>query len=313
MYQPLAQPILAFVVASAILCTSVSCADRAYPPVIEGAVASVYKEIDGVELKLWVFRPDQAEKRPAPALIFFFGGGWRSGSPKQFVPQCQHLAERGMYGIVADYRVASRHGVKAKSCVEDALDALCYVKKHADDLGIDADRIGVGGGSAGGHLAGCLGTIEANHPDAPSLMALYNPAIMLASVESSEEIPTEFQEQFDEMNRRFESKQTELADRFGVSPRELSPFHHAKETSPPTIIFHGTKDKTVPFATAVIFERKLRANKVNAVLKDYDGQGHGFFNREPFQSRTTAELDRFLVKQGWLTDETVIDAPNTTR
>ena len=83
-------------------------------------------------------------------MLFFFGGGWNSGSPTQFVNIARN--ERGM-GIVADYRVKSRHGVQAKTCVEDALDALRYITENATALGIDPIRIGVGGGSAGGHLA----------------------------------------------------------------------------------------------------------------------------------------------------------------
>lgn len=50
-------------------------------------------------------------------MLFFFGGGWNSGSPTQFVKYCELLSERGMVGIVADYRVKSRQGVQAKTCV----------------------------------------------------------------------------------------------------------------------------------------------------------------------------------------------------
>ena len=84
-----------------------------------------------------------------------------------------------MVGIVADYRVKSRQGVQAKTCVEDALDALRYITENATSLGIDPIRIGVGGGSAGGHLAASLGLFMLSNPSAPKVMALFNPATIL--------------------------------------------------------------------------------------------------------------------------------------
>ena len=78
-------------------------AQRNYPPEIEGAKVMVYKEASGTKLKLWAFYPEDAKPSEArPAIIFFFGGGWKSGSPMQFVPQSQHLAKRGTVARVAD-------------------------------------------------------------------------------------------------------------------------------------------------------------------------------------------------------------------
>ena len=63
----------------------------------------VYKTLDQVELKLHVFLPDghkPSDKRSA--IVFFFGGGWNSGSPSQFYPHCEHLAVRGMVALSAE-------------------------------------------------------------------------------------------------------------------------------------------------------------------------------------------------------------------
>ena len=65
-----------------------------------------------------------SDKRPA--IVFFFGGGWTGGSPGQFEQQCKYLASRGMVAITADYRVASRHNVKAMCCVADAKSAIRF-------------------------------------------------------------------------------------------------------------------------------------------------------------------------------------------
>ena len=86
----------------------------AYPPQMSGSTAEVYKTVGDTELKLYIYRPQGvAAGETRPAIIFFFGGGWRSGTPQQFAHQCLYLASRGTIAISADYRVSSRNGTKA--------------------------------------------------------------------------------------------------------------------------------------------------------------------------------------------------------
>tara|TARA_Y100000385_G_scaffold20755_1_gene20461 strand:- start:236 stop:1123 length:888 start_codon:yes stop_codon:yes gene_type:complete len=271
-----------------------------YPPKINSDSVHTYKSVDGHDLRIWVFNPTIISKTnaSAPALLFFFGGGWHGGSPAQFVKYCERLSERGMVGIVADYRVKSRQGVQAKTCVEDALDALRYVTTNANRLGIDAEKIGVGGGSAGGHLAACLGTIHVDDPAAPKVMALFNPATVLAPIPSNLLDPA--LGELEKMNARYQAKEEQLRNRLGLEPVELSPFHHVSNNSPSTIIFHGTNDKTVPYDSAILFASHLRKKGVCVNFKTYEEAGHGFFNREPYFSQTVKELDAFLLNLGWL-------------
>ena len=231
-------------------------------------------------------------------MLFFFGGGWNSGSPTQFVKYCERLSEHGMVGIVADYRVKSRHGVQAKTCVEDALDALRYITENATTLGIDPMRIGVGGASAGGHLAASLGTIHASDPAAPKVMALFNPTTVLAPI--ADDLSDASLGEFEKMNARYQAKEEHLRALIGLEPVELSPFHHVASNSPPTIIFHGTNDKTVPYESAKLFASQFKKNGVFVDLKTYEGAGHRFFNREPYFSQTAGELEAFLLDLGWL-------------
>ena len=109
----------------------------------------IYKTVGDVELRMHVFEP---EDRPTPlaAIVFFFGGGWNSGTVEQFFPHCEHLAELGMFAAAADYRVKSRHGVTPDACLADGKSAVRYLYAHAEELGIDPDRIAAGGGSATG-------------------------------------------------------------------------------------------------------------------------------------------------------------------
>ncbi len=279
---------------------------KQYPPEIAEAQVEVYKTVGDVELNVWIFEPKTSDKTSKrPAAVFFFGGGWRSGSPTQFVPHCQHLVQRGVVGIVVDYRVSSRHNVKMTACIADAKSAIRWVRENADRLGVDPDRIVAGGGSAGGHLAAATALLPEFDESTdnmkiscrPNAMLLFNPALVLA--------PVDGQQFFDE----------ERAERFkdasGVDPVKVSPYHNVSANAPPAIIFHGKSDTTVPYATAELFARKMVDNGNRCELVGYEGQRHGFFNAnkagDEYYQKTVAEMDRFLTSLGYL------DATRTER
>jgi acetyl esterase/lipase len=269
----------------------------AYPPVLPGAQVEVYKTIGDVKLNAYLFAPSghQPEDR-RPAIVFFFGGGWRAGSPGQFQQQCQYLASRGMVAIAADYRVANRHGTKAVDCVRDAKSAIRWVRQQATRLGVDPARIVAAGGSAGGHIAACSGVLEAfdeTGEDAaissrPNALVLFNPALLLGAMEGQPGA----------------DRAAELRDRMGVEPKELSPYHHVRSGAPPTIIFHGKNDTTVPYRTAEAFTEAMKKAGNRCELVGYDGQGHGFFNygraENEYYRRTVRAMDEFLASVGYL-------------
>lgn len=282
-------------------------AARGYPPEMPGAKAETYKTVVDTKLKLYVFQPEDwkaGDKRPA--IVFFFGGGWTGGSPRQFLPQCKYLATRGMVTIAADYRVASRNQVKAVDCVKDAKSAIRYVRKNAATLGVDPDRIVAAGGSAGGHLAAACGTIadfdETNEDAAvsskPNAMLLFNPAVVIAPVDGVKLDAT---------------KLAAMSARMGVEPRELSPYHHVTRGAPPTAIFHGKADATVPYETVVAFTKAMKDAGATCELHGYDDQQHGFFNygraRNAMFVATLKEADKFLAKLGYLKGEPTLEDP----
>ncbi|MCA9009210.1 MAG: alpha/beta hydrolase fold domain-containing protein, partial [Planctomycetaceae bacterium] len=88
-----------------------------------------YKTIGNVELDIHIFEPPghKVTDRRAAA-VFFFGGGWAGGDVAQFAPHCRYLASRGMVGIVADYRVSSRHKTTPFECVKDGKSAIRWVR-----------------------------------------------------------------------------------------------------------------------------------------------------------------------------------------
>jgi predicted alpha/beta-hydrolase family hydrolase len=188
-----------------------------------------YKEIAGLKLELWMWKPvDWKATDKRGAIVFYHGGGWRSGGPPAFARQSAKLAEDGMVAFSVQYRLLSQDGVKIDDCVKDAKSAFRWVRVHAAELGIDPEKIAAGGGSAGGHLAAALSTLdEINDPaddlkvsTRPVALVLFNPAANL------------------DFPKALEGKTEEQKKELFV----LSPYHHLKAGQPPTIIFHGDAD-----------------------------------------------------------------------
>lgn len=259
------------------------------PLAIEGAVAHVYKTIGQTELRLHVFAPPGAESVQKPAMVFFFGGGWTNGTVGQFVPQSRYLAGRGMVAIVADYRVFGRHATSPFEAIADAKSAIRWVRAHAKELNIDPKRIAAGGGSSGGHIALAAAVLDAfdqagedQHTSSrPNALVLFNPA-----VDTSRDTPPA------------------AAARFAGKGRDASPLHHIRRESPPTVIFHGKADTTVPYADVERFCAESKKIGNQCELLGYEGATHGFFNSSrddgKWYRQTVLEMDHFLTRLGYL-------------
>jgi len=258
------KPTLAVIVLSLAAAWSSQAAD------IAPSRSVTYKTVNGIELKLDVFEPaafKAADHRPA--IVFFFGGGWVGGSPKQMYQQAKVLAEQGMVAFSADYRVASRNKTTPFECVKDGKSAIRWVREHAAELGIDPDRIVAAGGSAGGHVAVCAGVIEGfeeagqktSVSSIPNAMILFNPVLDTTDKGYGE--------------KKFKPEQQ----------TDLSPCHHVRKGIVPTIVFHGTADKTVPFENAERFTKLMKDAGNECVLIPFEGKDHGFFNGSFFRER----------------------------
>ena len=275
-----------------------------YPPELPDAREEVYQTIGDTKLKLWIFEPEghkKSDKRPA--VVFFFGGGWRAGTPGQFEMQCKYLASRGMVAMTADYRVSSRNGTKATACVEDGKSAVRWIRKNARKLGVNPAKVAAGGGSAGGHVAAAIATVPGFEKDdetssAPNALLLFNPAVILAEVPGEIEMPAE--------------KAVSLKERIGTDPKKISPYHHVRKGLPPTIIFHGTNDDAVPFRTVQLYEKRAQALGNSCKLVAFDDKPHGFFNWGRFDNETFRKTmlasEQFLAKQGWIKGKSTINA-----
>jgi len=245
----------------------------------------VYKQTEQGELSLHLFLPKEVEMQadnPRPAIVFFFGGGWMSGKISQFYPQSRYLSNRGMVAICADYRVNERHGTGPDASVQDAKSAIRWLRGHADELGIDGNRIVAAGGSAGGHLACATAVLnDFNDPEdnicvscRPNALILFNPVI--------DNGPEGYG-----------------YDRVQAYWKRFSPIEHLKGNLPPALILLGTRDRLIPVVTARKFQQHYQETGAECNLVLYEGEPHGFFNQDKY-SETLKEVRKFLIELGYL-------------
>ena len=259
---------------------------------LDGAKSVQYKQVEDTKLFLHVFNPkDHKASDRRPAIVFFFGGGWNGGTPKQFEPHCTYLASRGMVAITAEYRVKSRNKTTPFECVKDGKSAIRWVRANAVKLGVDSKRVAAGGGSAGGHVAAatgnCLGLEEEGEnlkvSSKPDVLVLFNPV-------------------YDNSSKGYGH------DRVKPRWKEISPMHNIRQGAPPTIVFLGTKDKLIPVSTAQEYEKRLVAVGSRSELHLYKGATHGFFNKGKGDAYpdTLIKMDGFLNSLGWLKGDPII-------
>lgn len=255
----------------------------------------IYKTVDDRPLKLLVDKPaDWKAGDKRPAILFFFGGGWVGGSVAQFERHSAYLASRGMVGIRVEYRtILKEEEGPPLICVADAKSAVRYIHANAAELGIDPERIGAGGGSAGGHLAAFTAMVDGlddpqddlEVPCKPKALVLFNPV--------------------------FDNGPGEWGNpRVGARYREFSPAHNINEGAPPMIVFLGDQDALIPVHVVQKFQSNMKKVGSRCEIHIYPGAGHGFFNSAKYYIKTMIEADKFLATLGWLEGEPTLEAEN---
>lgn len=280
------------IITLAILTLLSSCLVNAKNPASPAGKVYTYKEVDGVKREMEVFFPKNhaSAKKPVPAIIFFHGGGWSGGSRKSFSYHCNYFAERGIVAATVTYRLTTKKDkatMKGKEspkrlCIPDVKSAIRWYKQQAEELGIDPKSIIIGGGSAGGHISLiATNNPRLNDPQDPkgfdtSVVAyvLFNPALTQADAKD----------------------------------KEIDVIQHLKPGTAPAIAFFGDKDKWLKgWKPAYAKWKGLKDTSIEVHIAK--GEGHAFFNKQPWLDLTLLEADKFLQKQGLLEGESTLPKP----
>lgn len=252
----------------------------------------MYKQVGSTKLFIKVYRPETISKtNKLPAMVFFYGGGWNSGSIEQFESHAKFFSQRGMICFLVDYRVKDRNKTSPFESLKDAKSAIRFIREHAVTFNIDTSKIVAAGGSAGGHLAAAAALIDDYNDNSdnksisckPNVLVLFNPVIDNGPGGDGYE-------------------------RIGDNYKNFSPLHNIKNGAPPTIIFLGTNDNLIPVETAKYYQKVIEKVKSRCELYLYEGQGHGFFNYKnlEYYKKTVFETDKFLQSLGYIDKEPII-------
>ncbi|MGX4734341.1 alpha/beta hydrolase [Kitasatospora griseola] len=237
-----------------------------------GSVEELTVPGPGGPLPLRVYRPERDGR--LPVLLYLFGGGWTLGSPDTGDAICRRLTNAvGCVTVSVGYRLAPEHPFPA--AVHDVIAGAEWIAANAAELGVDPERIAVGGDSAGGNLAAAL-TLAARERGGP---ALRHQLLVYPNTDHAADTPS-VREHDDPLlfNRRSVAWYWGhyLADPADGADPLASPLRAPSLAGlPPATVITAEYDPLRDEGEA--YARALRAAGVPVELRRYDGMPHGFF------------------------------------
>ena len=225
-----------------------------------------YCTVEGVELKMDVYYPSENNGRFA-VTMYVHGGGWSSGDKAQGAgaTEIPALQKAGFLVVSVNYRLAPEYVFPAM--IEDVKCAVRSLRAHADEYNLDPDRIGVWGGSAGGHLVNLLGTTDESAGfDVGEYLEYSSRVQAVVDMFGPADLTVQFQGGYESARRVFGDFDAALA----------SPVTYVTADAPPFLILHGEKDTLVPIEQSEILLAALQSVGVPAELVPVKNAGHSF-------------------------------------
>lgn len=251
----------------------------------------IYGRKFGMALTMDVFKPKEPN---GLGVIFVVSGGWFSADEAINQAFFTPVLDRG-YSVFAVVH-SSQPKFTIPEILTDMHRAVRYIRHHAEDYGVDPDRIGIMGASAGGHLslmqgvAGAPGDeksadpIERESSRVQAVACFFPPTDFLNYGKEGEKAigrgvlkefraPFDFEEWDDKTHRFVEIEDEEQIIEIG---KQISPITHVSADDAPTYIVHGDADELVPIQQAKLIVEKLKEKGVPAELSTKPGAGHGW-------------------------------------
>jgi len=226
-------------------------------------------------LKLDLYLPEPPGK-PAPVLIWIYGGGWLSGSKDPC--HTEYMTASGFAAASIEYRYSQEAIFPA--AVEDCHAAVCWLRSHAAEFGLDGRRIGLFGPSAGGHLTALLGT--SGHyrnwsgfdgpPDCGAVQAVVDvsgPTLLTRYADRS------LQQKYPDLSGVITRFLGGPVEQRLAQARDASPATYVHPGCPPFLILHGRQDEIVPIEEAALLHEALLACGVDSTFLPVTDAGHG--------------------------------------
>ncbi len=236
-----------------------------------------YCQIGERSLALDIYVPDEPILSPAPAVVWIHGGGWRTGGKSLGRDDVLILVEHGFTLVSIEYRLSSEAVFPA--AVEDSKCAVRWLRAHAQQYNIDPERIGVWGGSAGGHLSLMVACAdESAGMEDSSGWSNFSSQVQAAcsywGVSSMVIAGEPFEQDYD--------RQSAVVQFIGGLPSEMpevyelaSPVTHVSPDDPPILLVHGDMDPLVSLRQSQIMYQAYLDLGLETELIVVNGAGHG--------------------------------------
>jgi acetyl esterase/lipase len=235
-----------------------------------------------IDLQLDLARPKEGTG-PFPAIVCIHGGGWAGGNRQGYRGLIEHAARKGYVAVTISYRLTqadpqtrvAKHPFPAQ--IHDCKCAVRWLRSVADKYHIDKDRIGVTGGSAGGHLSLLVGLTdekaglegEGGHADYSSrvqaVVNVYGPTDLS---QAYEDVP--------QVRGLLEALCGGTPDTAAENYKSASPLTYVSKDDPPVLTLHGDSDKVVLVSQAKLLDEAMKKGEGRHELLILKDQGHGF-------------------------------------
>lgn len=232
--------------------------------------------------RLDIYYPEQPPKQTLPLIVHIHGGGWMGGS--KYPCDVRRMTSQGYVVASLEYRFSQK--AKFPAQIQDCQAAIRWLRANASRFHINPEKVGVIGGSAGGHLSALVGVTggkkvfaaiggNEDYSDAVQCVCdIFGPKNFASVMDQAEKDKNV-------KNIKFNTPSDPYSELIGanLSDKEktatVSPITYVNEKSPPTLILHGTHDALVPFAQSEEFEAALKKVGVAVWLQKFPGAGHG--------------------------------------
>jgi len=255
----------------------------------ERKIDVVYKSISGRDLTLDLYAPTAKRSKQCPVVVFTHGGGWAAGNRYKaasgsFAQVFGKLVKEGFAVATVTYRLAKKDShVAIRDCVIDCKDAIRYLAKNGELLGIDPMRICVMGDSAGGHIAQMLLLASPEQlPGDPDLadvryrmvagVSWYGPCDFEKTDLFNHDNRADFKDRFAARIMGSTSGPTDKLARY----REISPINYLRPSSPPLLMIQGDKDTTIPVSHAYYMQQKAEQLQAPVEIMIISNSGHNW-------------------------------------
>lgn len=249
-----------------------------------------YCTAGGTALKMDIYYP-RTSNGTAPMVMYVHGGGFTSGdkadgSGLKDIPE---LVARGYVVASVNYRLAPAATYPAQ--IEDLKCAVRYLRANAASYGIDPNRFGAWGGSAGGTLVSLLGLTDAS--------AGYDTGANAGQSSRVQAVvdmfgPSDFTKEFEGGSAQLLNAVVGTSSRTSDAVKRFSPVTYITKDDPPFLILHGEKDKLVPIAQSQELYDALKAAGVEATFTHVKNAGHGFVPDGGAISPSRTEISKMI-------------------